>query len=66
MVDFTLTEEQENMREMAHEFAAKMIRPVAWEYDKDGTWPEVIVKKAWELGLMNSRLPIEYGGGGTS
>lgn len=29
MVDFTLTEEQENMREMAHEFAAKVIRPVA-------------------------------------
>ena len=36
MVDFTLTDEQKALREMAHDFAAKEIRPVAWEYDKDG------------------------------
>ena len=57
MVDFKLTEEQESMREMAHDFAEKEIRPVAWEYDKEGTWPEVIIKKAWELGLMNAHFP---------
>jgi acyl-CoA dehydrogenase len=66
MVDFTLTEEQENMREMAHDFAEKEIRPVAWEYDRDATWPQEIIKKAWELGLMNSHLPGEYGGVGGS
>jgi acyl-CoA dehydrogenase len=66
MVGFTLTDEQENMREMAHDFAEKEIRPLAWEYDKDGTWPEVIIKKAWELGLMNSHIPDEYGGAGAS
>ncbi len=66
MVDFKLTEEQESMREMAHDFAEKEIRPVAWEYDKEGTWPEVIIKKAWELGLMNSHLPAQYGGVGAS
>ena len=64
MVDFTLTDEQKSMREMAHDFAEKEIRPVAWEYDKDGTWPEDIIEKAWELGLMNSHLPVEYGGPG--
>jgi acyl-CoA dehydrogenase len=64
MVDFTLTDEQKNMREMAHEFAEKEIRPVAWEYDRDGTWPQEIIEKAWELGLMNSHLPVEYGGPG--
>src|SRR4051812_15831215 len=51
---------------MAHDFAAHVVRPVAWEYDKDGTWPEVIIRKAWELGLMNSRLPAEFGGAGAS
>jgi acyl-CoA dehydrogenase len=66
MVDFTLTEQQEDMRDMAHDFAEKEIRRVAWEYDKDGTWPEVIIKKAWELGLMNSHLPERYGGVGAS
>jgi acyl-CoA dehydrogenase len=64
LVDFTLTEEQQSMREMAHAFAEKEIRPVAWEYDKDGTWPQEIIDKAWELGLMNGHLPAEYGGPG--
>jgi len=64
VVDFTLTDEQKDMREMAHDFAEKEIRPVAWEYDKDGTWPQDIIDKAWELGLMNTHLPEEYGGPG--
>jgi acyl-CoA dehydrogenase len=54
------------MRGMARDFAEKEIRPVAWEYDKQGTWPDVIIKKAWELGLMNSHIPGEYGGAGAS
>jgi acyl-CoA dehydrogenase len=64
MIDFTLTDEQRNLREMAHDFAAKEIRPVAWEYDRDGTWPEDVIEKAWEVGLMNSHIPEEYGGPG--
>jgi acyl-CoA dehydrogenase len=64
VVDFTLTDEQKALREMAHEFAEKEIRPVAWEYDRDGTWPQEILEKAWELGLMNSHIPEEYGGPG--
>ncbi len=66
MVDFTLTDEQKSLREMAHDFAEKEIRPVAWEYDKEGTWPQDIIEKAWELGLLNSHLPPEYGGPGLS
>ncbi|MGN6170926.1 MAG: acyl-CoA dehydrogenase family protein, partial [Solirubrobacteraceae bacterium] len=64
MVDFTLTDEQQSIRELAHEFAEKEMRPVAWEYDRDGTWPQEILEKAWELGLMNSFLAVEYGGPG--
>ena len=66
MVDFTLTDEQKNLRELAHDFAVKEIRPVAWEYDKDGTWPEDIIKKAWDVGLMNTHIPEEYGSPGAS
>ncbi|MEA2283213.1 MAG: acyl-CoA dehydrogenase [Solirubrobacteraceae bacterium] len=66
MVDFTLTDEQKALRDMAHDFAEKEIRPVAWEFDKDGTWPQQILEKAWELGLMNSHIPEEYGGPGVS
>jgi acyl-CoA dehydrogenase len=64
MVDFTLTDEQKSLRELAHDFATKEIRPKAWEYDKDGTWPQDIIDKAWEVGLMNTHIPEEYGGAG--
>ncbi|WP_205697297.1 acyl-CoA dehydrogenase family protein [Conexibacter sp. SYSU D00693] len=64
MVDFTLTDEQKNLRELAHDFAEKEIRPVAWEFDKDGTWPQKIIEKAHEVGLMNTHAPEQYGGPG--
>jgi acyl-CoA dehydrogenase len=64
VVDLTLTDEQKDLREMAHNFAENEIRKVAWEHDKDGSWPQEIIDKAWELGLMNSHLPEEYGGPG--
>jgi acyl-CoA dehydrogenase len=66
VVDFTLTDEQQSVREMAHNFAENEIRPVAWDYDRDATWPGEILEKAWELGLMNNNLPEEYGGAGLS
>jgi acyl-CoA dehydrogenase len=66
VVDFTLTDEQKALQEMAHEFAEKEIRTVAWEYDREGTWPQEIIEKAWQLGLMNAHLPDEYGGPGVS
>ena len=64
MVDFTLTDEQKDLRELAHSFAEKDMRTVAWEYDKDGTWPQDVIEKAWEVGLMNTHIPEAYGGPG--
>jgi acyl-CoA dehydrogenase len=66
VVDFTLTDEQQALRELAHDFATREIRPLAWEFDRDSTFPEGIIKKAWELGLMNVYIPQEYGGIGLS
>jgi acyl-CoA dehydrogenase len=66
VVDFTLTDEQKSLRELAHDFAEKEIRPVAWEHDKDGSWPAEVFAKAHEVGLMNTHVPEEYGGPGLS
>ena len=63
-MDFTLTDEQKDLRELAHNFAEKEIRPVAWELDKEGDWPGDIIKKAWEVGLMNTHIEEAYGGPG--
>ena len=64
MVDFTLTDEQQDLRELAHNFAEKEIRPVAWDYDRDGTWPQEIIEEAFDVGLMNVHIPEVYGGPG--
>jgi acyl-CoA dehydrogenase len=64
VVDLTLSDEQRDLRELAHNFAEKEIRKVAWDYDRDSTWPQEIVEKAWEVGLMNTHIPEEYGGPG--
>ena len=66
MVDFTLTDEQKALRELAHDFAEKEMRPVAWKFDQDSTWPEDVLKTAWELGLLNCHIPEAYGGPGAN
>ena len=64
MIDFTLTDEQKDLRDLAHDFAEKEIRPVAWDYDRDSTWPQEVIDKAFEVGLMNVHIPEAYGGPG--
>jgi acyl-CoA dehydrogenase len=61
-LSFALTDEQQALRELAHEFAEKEIRPKAAEYDEHATHPAEIVAKAHEVGLMNLHVPAEYGG----
>jgi acyl-CoA dehydrogenase len=63
-VSFALTDEQKALRELAHEFAAKEIRPVAAEHDEHQTHPADVIAKAHEVGLMNPHIPEELGGPG--
>jgi acyl-CoA dehydrogenase len=63
-ISFALTEEQRALRELAHEFAEKEIRPKAAEYDDHQTHPADVVAKAHEVGLMNPHVPEELGGAG--
>ena len=64
MVEFTLNDEQLALRDLAHDFAEKEIRPVAWDYDRDSTFPAELITKAWGLGLMNYHVPERLGGAG--
>ena len=63
-VSFALTDEQKALRELAHEFADKEIRPAAAEYDEHQTHPADVIAKAHEVGLMNPHIPDELGGAG--
>jgi acyl-CoA dehydrogenase len=64
MTDFTLTEEQQALRELARDFAGREIAPVAAEYDRESRHPADILGKAHSIGLMNMIVPEEYGGAG--
>jgi acyl-CoA dehydrogenase len=65
-MDFKLTTEQLEMKEMAMKFAKNEMIPKAAEYDEEGKFPMEEFKKAWELGLVNTCIPAEYGGTGFS
>jgi len=64
MVGFGLSEEQEQMRQLAQRFAAQEIRPVAVEYDQSEETPWPVLEKAAHIGLLSYRYPEEYGGSG--
>ena len=64
MIDFQLTEEQEQMRQLAHRFAEREIRPLAAEYDESEETPWPVMERAAEVGLTSYQYPEEYGGGG--
>src|SRR6476659_5215528 len=61
-VSFSLSDEQRALRELAHDFAEKEIRPRAAEYDVHMTHPADVVERAHAVGLMNLHVPAEYGG----
>jgi acyl-CoA dehydrogenase len=63
-VSFALTDEQRALRELAHDFAEREIRPKAAKYDEHQTHPADVIAKAHEVGLMNPHIPEELGGAG--
>ncbi len=65
-MDFSLSTEQREIRELALKFARNEMIPHAQEYDEKGIFPKDIFIKAWELGLVNTCIPAEYGGAGFS
>ena len=66
MPDFSLTPEQESLREMARKFARTEMAPHAAECDRTSRFPEEIYRKMHDLGLLNLNVPAEYGGSGLS
>ncbi|XP_005235328.1 medium-chain specific acyl-CoA dehydrogenase, mitochondrial isoform X1 [Falco cherrug] len=59
---FELTDEQKEFQATARKFAVEEIIPVAAQYDKTGEYPFPLIKRAWELGLINSHIPESCGG----
>jgi acyl-CoA dehydrogenase len=64
MISFELTEEQRMILDTVESFAREQVRPAARAADEDGQVPPELAQKIWELGLVRSIIPEQYGGDG--
>ncbi|CAG0937254.1 acyl-CoA dehydrogenase [Thermoflexales bacterium] len=65
-INFALTDEQKMLQALARDFARNEIAPVAEHYDQAGEFPLPVIEKARQAGLINTNIPMEYGGAGAS
>ena len=65
-ISFELTGEQRELRDLAHDFAGRELRPIARDWDEQEDCPPELLGKAAALGLTSHAIPVEYGGGGVS
>ncbi|MDM5332320.1 acyl-CoA dehydrogenase [Ureibacillus composti] len=63
-MNFQLTEEHEQLREMIRDFALNEVAPTAAERDEEARFDRAIWDKMAELGLTGIPWPEEYGGAG--
>jgi alkylation response protein AidB-like acyl-CoA dehydrogenase len=63
-MDFTFTDEQEQLRHTVREFAEAEILPQVMEWDEDSKFPRELMSKMADLGFLGVIFPEEYGGSG--
>jgi butyryl-CoA dehydrogenase len=61
---FKTTEQHENLRMKIRKFAEEEVKPIAFMLDQNNEFPDDIVKKLGEMGMMGIPYPKEYGGAG--
>ena len=62
MIEFSLSEEQQMVRDTARDFAARELAPRAAERDRRDEFPVDELRKLAGLGLLGVNLPAELGG----
>jgi len=64
MIGFDLTDAQKELQERSRRFSKERILPVAGMHDREGTFPQDVIRAAYEEGFLTPLVPREYGGGG--
>ena len=62
MIDFSLTPEQEAIKEQYRDFVDRWVIPNRLKYDKLAEFPWEVVKAAYKEGIMNGPMSKQYGG----
>src|ERR1700730_10462471 len=58
------SDEQRQLRKEIRDFAAREIAPNVMRWDEASEFPQEVVKKLGEMGLMGVIFPVELGGAG--
>ena len=61
-MDFTLSVQQKQIRQMARQFARAELAPIAKEIDEEGRFPWEVVEKMGPLNFFGMQAPRPYGG----
>jgi alkylation response protein AidB-like acyl-CoA dehydrogenase len=64
MYSFEPSEEQKMLIDAVRRFAENDLRPAAHDADEEAKFPDGLVEKGWELGVLQASVPEEYGGFG--
>ena len=63
-LDFTLTDEQEELRRLVRRFASEEVAPRAEAFNQEGRIPADLLDQMGQMGLFGLPLPEEHGGAG--
>ena len=63
-MDFELTEEQQLLRQMVHQWAEARVAPQAERNDREHRYPADLVAEMAEMGLLGVTVPERWGGAG--
>ena len=63
-MDFSFTDEQQQLRRSVREFAQSEIAPHVMEWDEASRFPAELIPNMAEMGLLGVIFPEEYGGAG--
>ncbi len=63
-MEFSLSEDQQLLRDTIREFAASEIAPAASEYERKEEFPAAIIDGLARLGVMGMSIPEKHGGAG--
>ena len=64
MVSFQPSEDQQMVRDTVAAFAAEQVRTASRDADERNEVPVALAQQAWELGIVQSAIPEQYGGAG--
>jgi acyl-CoA dehydrogenase len=64
MISFTPSDEQQLIIETVRRYATERLRPAAHDADEGRATPPDLIGKGWDLGLLPSAIPEQYGGFG--